>query len=517
MQKEDVRSLRKNTFLYSFASAFLFGLIAHGYCYFNLTYSHDSLLVYQHSDTVDQISLGRVLLPAYLRLRGDFYAPWLVGALSLAFLGIAVYFTVRLLGLKNKVHICLVSGVLATSVSLTLTNATYLKDADVYMLSLLLAAGAAYLCSKPPHGWLLAAVPLCMSIGLYQAFFQVAVFLAMVLVVKRILERSNVKEVLLTSVKAVAFLVLGLVLYYILLQIVLRATGIPLANSYNGLSQVGKFGSLSAVLQLLGNAYAYPIAYSLAPETFNSGTAAVLNVLLLVLSAALLAWLAWVRRVRGWNLALLAADVLLMPFGMNVIYFISQGMVHLLMVFSFFFSYAFSAMLLEMFLEDTARSEGKPVWLLRRALQWTVPCILGVLIFNSVVYANQAYLKKDLEYQATLSVMTRVVDRIEQTEGYAAGETPVVLVGSLAESRVSMPREGLRELSSGTGLAWTYSVTYDLTYRWYFDRILAYPINLLGSGDAQEWARRSEVAEMPAFPDAGSCRMVDGVVVVRLS
>lgn len=45
-------------------------------------------------------------------------------------------------------------------------------------------------------------------------------------------------------------------------------------------------------------------------------------------------------------------------------------------------------------------------------------------LFDRGIYANQMYLKKDLEYDATLSVMTRVVDRIEQVEGYIPGETP---------------------------------------------------------------------------------------------
>ena len=43
-------------------STFLFGLIAHGYCYFNLFYSFDALVsISQYSNIVWQISLGRFL------------------------------------------------------------------------------------------------------------------------------------------------------------------------------------------------------------------------------------------------------------------------------------------------------------------------------------------------------------------------------------------------------------------------------------------------------------------------
>ena len=519
MRRCGARFFQKDIFICSFASTFLFGLIAHGYCYSNLYYSHDSLLVYQGSDVVTQISLGRFLVPLYLKVRGEFYVPWLAGLLSLFFLAAAAYLTVRLLSIERKPLICLVCGILATSVSLTLTNATYMKDVDIYMLSLLLSAAAAYICVRFRFGFAPSAVLLCLSLSLYQAFFQVAVFLLMVCVVRTILDQADVKAVLLSGVKALAALLLGLILYYAVLQIVLRVTGIPMADSYNGLSQVGRFGGLGELLRLIGETYQYTAARFLKPELPHSQWMALLNILLLLLSAALLACLAVFRKVRGWNLTFLAVDLLLMPFGINVIYFISQGVVHLLMIFSFFFVYAFAAMLLEMFERDVKDTNhpDKVRRILLKAPQYVISCILAVLIFNSIVYANQVYLKKDLEYQATMFTITRIVGRMEQTEGYMVGETPVVLVGTLMDSSLSQFRDGLRELSSGTGLTSNFSVTYHSTYHWYFDQILAYPINLLGQWEATQWAAREDVAQMAAFPAADACRMLDGVLVVKLS
>ena len=99
MKKGGGRFWDKGTGIYVFASTVLFGLIAHGYCYFNLFYSHDSLMVYQWKEVEQLTSLGRFMVPVYLKFRGDFYPPLLVGLFSLVFLAAALYITVRLLSI----------------------------------------------------------------------------------------------------------------------------------------------------------------------------------------------------------------------------------------------------------------------------------------------------------------------------------------------------------------------------------------------------------------------------------
>ena len=204
-----------------------------------------------------------------------------------------------------------------------------------------------------------------------------------------------------------------------------------------------------------------------------------------------------------------------MPFGMNVVYFISLGTTHSLMMFNLHVIYLFASMLLEMFLADVL-PEGKTWSLVQMGARYVLPCVLCVLIFNNVVFSNQAYLKKDMDYQTTLLTMTRIIDRMEQLEGYIPGQTPVVIVGTLASNHIQAGRPGLQELP-GLGLWHRYSVTYPTTYWWYFEEILAYPINLISVGDSEPWSQREDVKAMPVFPAAASCQMIDGTAVIKLS
>ena len=63
----------KALFWFTLACTALFGLIAHGYSYFNIMYSHDSLVIYQgEKEMALQLSVGRFMAPVYIWLRGMF-------------------------------------------------------------------------------------------------------------------------------------------------------------------------------------------------------------------------------------------------------------------------------------------------------------------------------------------------------------------------------------------------------------------------------------------------------------
>ena len=65
----------------------------------------------------------------------------------------------------------------------------------------------------------------------------------------------------------------------------------------------------------------------------------------------------------------------------------------------------------------------------KRWLPIALAVMLGLISWSNLIFANQLYLKKALQEEAALSLMTRVVDDIEDFEGYIPGQTPVAFVG----------------------------------------------------------------------------------------
>ena len=74
--------------------------------------------------------------------------------------------------------------------------------------------------------------------------------------------------------------------------------------------------------------------------------------------------------------------------------------------------------------------------------------MLGVSLLGTTIFANQVYLKKTLEFDSTLSVMTRVIARAEAVPAFKPGETPVALVGSIEDSELSVVHEGFEKLDA---------------------------------------------------------------------
>ena len=505
-------------FYFVFGATVLFGLCAHAYRFFNLDFSHDSLMVVQEDDVL-QIGLGRFLQPLYRELRGDLSAPFLTGLLALVWLALANYLVVSLLELRSPMHIALLCGVLSTNAVLTFSFAAFLPWVDVYTLACLFAALAVWLAARHPFGFAAAWVPMTLSLALYQSYLNVAVILLMIVFVKDILSGFETKELLIRLARYLGTLLGGLAVYYIVLRIVLTATGVPLLDSENGLLQLGNY-KLSALWGLVVSTVKYPIRYMLRPETYHPRVAAMINLAVFLISFAALARTAVVRKLKKMPLLLLALCVLAMPFGINVVYFISLGNQHSLMIFSFFFFYAFAVMLWEHCgeLPPVRLAEKLPAVVKRAKELPPVLCrgLLLVIILFNVVFANQAYLSKALDYDTTISYLTKVTYSMEQTDGYVPGETPVLFIGEPRDSVIFDERWGFEDLD-GTGLFKGFSATYSGTYYCFFNGVLSYRINYMNWADPEFYAGLPEVQAMPTYPAKGSCQIVDGVLIVKFS
>lgn len=499
--------------LHSFLATFLWGIIAHGYCYFNEFYSHDSLLSSQMDDAVNwQTTIGRYLQWAYLEVRGSLFPPALVGFLSLVFLALSLYGIVKIFDVKSKPAIWLFGGILTANFSVSLLNATYIHDADMYMLSLLFSVWSVYLLRQTRYGFITGTVCLFASLGLYQSYFEVAVFLFMMAAVLDILRQREFASVMADGLKAILMLVLSLAVYYVGTKLALVILGAEEQDSYNSISIVGSYGSLGGVLRAAFGTYKVVVQHLLFPVTAHSTVIGLVNVVFLLYSA----WAVWLlvrrRKIRGKNLTLLLVLIALMPFGMNVVYFITnsmEGMVHELMLYALVLTYIFAALITRELCREYGIKPGRKRFCARLAAVLTLAVIL-----DGVIYSNQVYLKKDLEYQTTLLTMNRIIDRIEQIDGYEIGQTPVVFVGLFSDSQLS---QGDREYFdyTGTGLWSRFAISNETSLEEYFQLILNYPILL--QADDGTWSEREEVKAMSPFPASDSCRMIDGVIVVKLS
>ena len=502
----------------------LFSLVAQGFRWFNAYFFHDSLIIHQ-ADGSQQALLGRFLVPFWLLVRGKIATPLLIAFISVCFLCLANILIVKLLDIRRRSHIVLLCALVAASPSITCLYAYFIPSTDIHTLAILLATGSVWLLCRFRWGWIPASFCLAGSMALYESYAEVAVLLLFLLVIKDLVQD---RKQLLTPGKmrgTAAFLVLGGLLFlagWVVTARYLSGTGIskmPTAGDYNSVNRLGDL-RFSNLFPLLKGTYVSFLEYVTFPETRTPRLIGALNLLLAVGACALAA----TSTRKPAKIPAIAAAFVLIPLGTNFVYLLTGGLVHCLMVFSFTVLYAGVLMCIEFDLPgNIEKGARRGIHTAARVLSLIALCVIA---FNFVVFANQSHLKMALEGQATLSVMTRVIDRMEQAEGYEPGVTPVVIVGDLNKSAVAQDRNGydtqfgrgpqeLRQASQWKGNY--FSMTYFQGYESYFKNVLGYPFNGSDTSTMMRFSGMPEVIGMPAFPSQGCVMMLRDTLVVKLS
>lgn len=275
---------------------FAIGLVAHGYCYFNSNFSHDSLYsIYEQSPEL-MISVGRYLRPVYRLLRGSFTLPVINGFLSLCFLSISVYLLTDILNIQKKSLVALTCGLLTANTTIALMNATYLHDADAYGFSLLLALAGVWVSLRLRHGNCYAILFYFASLGIYQAYIDVAIYLFLILALVRLLQGEGVKKVYLQTIRNLLPIAAGMVLYFLGILVTQHMTQVSGGGLYNDPTAVFSLRSLSD--RFLSCAWALYLWF-FSSAAHAPGVVIGANLLMLALTALLLVSMIRRRQLPG--------------------------------------------------------------------------------------------------------------------------------------------------------------------------------------------------------------------------
>ena len=487
------------------ASTLVFSILAHGFLFTNEFYSHDSISNLSRIDGRFRYytTLGRSLLLLYETLRGTVAVPWVVGILFTLWAGLASVVILRLLDIRSIPARIIASGLVCTSISFAATGATYIYCMDEYALALLLAALGCWLIRQRCD--ILGVFLIILSLALYQAYFSTALVFCLLLVIRSVLESQTPRRILLEGVRYLFLLAFGFFLYSAAWSAACGLLGIEKARTAQTLLAL----PLSKLFPLLQGAYKN-YAHTLPNGTGVLGQLYPTVVLLLFLS--LVVWLVgWCRsQTLPWaNKALLLLAAFLSPMAFNASYILFLRNTSELI--SFAVGLLFPCFL---FCREHAANEFHPRLTLR--LRAAIPVLLCLVIWQNVVFSNQAYIKKDMEKSASIAVVTRLIERIEQLDGYVPGETPVLLWGYINsnayfEQRV---RPRFEEISGVVGLGYTLSPSYCMGA--YIQEYLNYPF-VQASIDDLTPEQQKEAAAMPPFPHQGGVQMIGGCAVARLN
>ena len=502
----------RSTFLACMIATFFWGLLAHAYVFLNTMMNHDSLVEFNAAiySNVYRYRAGRVLVPVYrFIVRSPIALPWLIGMISLVYIGLAVFLAVKYFRIRSKWMILLTAGIFAVNVTIIDNAGVYLHDLDCNMLAMLLAVLAAYLWKRYDKGFLYGILPVALSLGIYQSYVSVTIVLIIFALLLFLIDGGKAKDAFAKGLRSLVMLIGGGVIYLILVKVVCSLVGIPLSSGeYNSLNASASLTAEEWVTMFLRGYfkffYKFITAQSLYPTVM---TAAVHLIIGGGICALGLGWMIAAKK-HGLEKMLAVALVLVLPLGMNISYVLSGGTSHDLMHYAFWLLYLLPLLLIEHLWKRFDWSK-RPVL---RCAAWIPCCLVALVVWGNVQTANGFYLQRDLIAKANQSLLTRVIHDMEQTEGYIPGNTPVIFLGG-PELEPIPGFENNRFMGSANHAMGGAVPQYCQAY---FDYVMLNPAIMADDETWWNMFENEEALAMPSYPAQGSIRMIDGNLVVRM-
>ncbi|NLD86679.1 MAG: hypothetical protein GX633_00260 [Clostridiales bacterium] len=496
----------------TFISACVLGFATHLFMFANKLPNHDDI-GHLFSATYGTAS-GRWFLPTILRLDGNFSMPWLIGTLSVLMLAFSACFTVSVMRIRSALGCILTAAVMVTFPTVAATF-SYMFTADAYFLSLALTCAAAYVTVRCRWGFVLGAVLVSLSMGIYQSYFSAAAVLMIGALMFETLDGDkDFRRLLALALKYILALGAGIVIYFIVVKI--STLSIDLVD-YMGISDMGSL-SISSLPKQIVSAYLSYYTYFINNDiNAHFGFLKYLFTLTGACSVGLGIHLLFQKKLGLLRTLLVIVLAILYPLAGNIIYVMVAAKVHSLMVYSMCFLLIVPIALMEYSLQ--LNPNGKRSWgyILRSLCSWAIVISVTLTSYSYYIYNNKAYLKLELCYEQAYCYSTRLISAVESTDGYKTG-MPIALVGFASNYVNPDPTPRLDEVKLTGILDMEEFLTY-YAYGYFLKFYCGYggPV-YMGSSDVSNTLKQKEaVVAMPIYPTVGSIQIIDKYVVVKLS
>lgn len=495
----------------AFLSTFVIGFFCHLFILTNSMYNNDDIR-YLYV-TFDKPELGRWLQTYAAGISSYFSLPVVNGILALIYAGITSMVIIHMFDLKNKLGIILISGILVTFPSVGCIY-SFNFAVDPFLLSCCLSALAAYYVTRNRHktDWIIGALLLCVSVGIYQAYLPFTLLLMLLYYILMLVnpDKYTDKHLITVGIRYLLMLGSGMGAYYVGMTLTLKLKQIEL-SSYQGIGDSSVPGLASLKARFI-NLFKDFIDF-FKPEqvlSFNKWMQAAL--ILTILLMALFFFVLYIRN--GVYKSLLRNGLLLfcficIPLSVNVLYLISEGVgYHMLMRHAWCLLFIAAAVLFEKAAPHFHVNTEK-------CLEWVSYATLLLVVWNYILLTNIGYFNMNFRYEKTYALCLKIMDRIEQSEDYDK-HRPIAFVGDYSKTYQLDATEKWLTKMTGMSHDRVFSGS-SRAYLPFFQNCLGEDIEVVTPEEEQALKTHPEFLEMPFFPNDGCVRVIDDVTVVKLN
>ena len=502
----------------AFITAIVVGIITHITMMTDVVMSQDGIWnSMQYSRAGDWvIALGRWGIELAGRLNNFVAIPSITTMLCLFLMAAAAVFIVDMFGFKSKWSSLFTGMIFVVSPCLTATL-LYVYTSVAYCVNMLVAILAVWFIYKFKYkklGVLISALCFMFSLSIYQSYMGVTVGLCIMLsIIELLKDNSKIKEVFINIGRQVLAVLIGGILYYILTMVILNLTGIDMAT-YKGAESFGIEGIFASLGINLINTYknffefffkdniVYNTNYrrDIWYALFYIGFVVSFIVKLVKLKADN-------KKEKALKIVLSSLMVLLMPLGLNIINVIAVG--------TEIYALTAAQMILVIPFVLALVENLEIINLVKWMIIISCICITGTYYLSD----SASYSALKLTYNQAYSSTMRVFDRIETTPGYEK-DMKLCLAGIIGNNNyprtINLYGYTIGELANNTVFHGTYGGQIG-TWINYMRVFFGLDIQMCDPDTYYRIVTGEDYKDMEMFPAEDSIRIIDGVVVVKLS
>jgi len=507
----------------TFFTTMIVGFITHGFFFANLYYIHDnaSAAVPVEQSFMGLGAPGGRWLSDYVHLITlDVRLPWLGGIIGIILVAFATYFICDYLRIQNFIAVILLCCVCVANRTLIFSN--MFGGLYGFTIALLFASSSLHFFKKGGKGnYLLSIMCATAALSTYGTYVMVMSGIMVFGIALDILDGHT----FLTNLKKIGLIVFlhlsALFLYIVCNNTVLIIFGRQYI-SYNGRENIQSFEKIKrSLFDNISNTYVKSVKRIFRYQINGLEPAVLVRA---IVSLALIALVIVV--IERWriiqdktiNLILFLICVFAFPISLNYVELIMS--MHFLMDYSYIVVIIAAIKLFSMI--DFKGCPAKSYCVISYFLIW-------VLAYYNILVANMAYVHLDDMYRNTVSLGTRIIDRIETCEGYD-GTEQVVLIGDIlhntyynTQHTVGMPgldddmyflSKERQHVISENGLT-VYFLYHSLGAPMDFKSYLT--TDDLINSDSIHITNQKEIENMPEFPCDGSVIKRGDIIFAKIS
>ena len=465
-----------------------------------------------------ETSLGRWGITIAEKLNFYIAIPSIATISCVFVMAIVSVFVIDLFELKKKSHIILTSAILVVSPTFTVTM-LYIYTALAYSINFLLAVLSIWFIYRFKHrklGYILAALSFILSLGIYQSYMGVTIGLCIMLEIMALIrDKKGFKESAIDIIKAAVIVVVAATAYYMFTNFILSIKKLEM-SSYNGANETNVYTIFMGLKNTIFMTYRDFALFFLGNKiVYNKVYDRDVAYRILFIVAAIFGVMRLVDIGKNKNIpmkdrilkiVLIIFLLAALPIGLNIIDVVAINT-------EIYALTAAQLILIIPFCFAIIESEERLPLLKLCA----IICVVFV-VFTYYISDNVTYTVEKLTYNQAYSTTSRIIDRIENLQGYNK-DIPVMIAGIIGNDNYPRTNElykySLGDIPSSTAFHFTYGGMRE-TWRNFIQIFFGLDIPMCDDNTFYQISQSPEFKNMGRFPATNSVQIVHGIVVVKL-